>query len=185
MVGHLKCTHAQIESRRRRELLHKHLCTHADLGKLSMHLQSSEPPIWGRQKGVTPICSDLFRFPRFLPICSDLRSSQTSNPCFFRFPCFFCFLISLAFFVRFPFLFQGLEGFREEKNPSDLRSLFSGMPRFLPICSDLLRFVPICSDLSSEQIRTNQGNPFLPTPFASPRRAENSMQGKRNHLPPP
>ena len=30
---------------------------------------SSEPPIWGQQKGVTLICSDLFRFPRFLPIC--------------------------------------------------------------------------------------------------------------------
>ena len=28
----------------------------------------------GHQKGVTPICSDLFRFPRFLPTCSDLRS---------------------------------------------------------------------------------------------------------------
>ena len=49
---------------------------------------------------------------------------------------------------------------------SDLRSLFSG---FVPICSDLLRFLPICADLFSEQIRTNQGSPFLPTPFASPR----------------
>ena len=40
-----------------------------------------------------------------------------------------------------------------------------------PICSDLdlLRFLPICSDLFSEQIRTNQGNPFLPTPFTNPR----------------
>ena len=38
-----------------------------------------------------------------------------------------------------------------------------------PICSDLFRFLPICSDLLSEQIRTNQGNPFLPTPFANPR----------------
>ena len=53
---------------------------------------------------------DLFRFPRFLPICSNLRS------------------------------------------------LFSGMSRFVPICCDLLRFLPICSDLFSEQIRTNQGN---------------------------
>ena len=39
--------------------------------------------------------------------------------------------------------------------PFFLHSLFSG------ICSDLLRF------LSSAQIRTNQGNPLLPTPFAS------------------
>ena len=39
--------------------------------------------------------------------------------------------------------------------------------RNTPICSDLLRFLPICSDLFSEQIRTNQGNPFLPTPFAN------------------
>ena len=39
---------------------------------------------------------------------------------------------------------------------SDLRSLFSGTPRF---CSDLLRFL----------LKTNQGNPFRPTPFASPR----------------
>ena len=70
----------------------------------------SEPPIW----------PDLFRFPRFLPICSELRS------------------------------------------------MFSGIPRFVPICSDLLRFLPICSDLFSEQIRTDQGNPFLPTPFANP-----------------
>ena len=38
-----------------------------------------------------------------------------------------------------------------------------------PICSDLLRFLPICSDLLTEQIRTNQGDPFLPTPFANPR----------------
>ena len=77
----------------------------------------SEPPIWGRQNGVTPMCSDLFDFPRFLPICSDLRS------------------------------------------------LFSGIPRFVLICSDLLRFLPICSDLF---FRTDQGNPFLPTPFAHP-----------------
>ena len=73
----------------------------------------------GRQKGVTPVCSDLFRFPRFLPICSDFRS------------------------------------------------VFSGIPRFAPICSDLLRFLPICC-FQKEQFRTNQGNPFLPTPFANP-----------------
>ena len=50
-------------------------------------------------------------------------------------------------------------------SPFSSRSLFSGIPRFVPICSDLLRFP---SDLFSEQIRTNQGNPFLPTPFANP-----------------
>ena len=61
-----------------------------------------------------------------------------------------------------------------------------GSPRFVPISpfsSDLLRFallvfrnipicsvfLPICSDLFSEQITTNQGNTFLPTPFANPR----------------
>ena len=38
-----------------------------------------------------------------------------------------------------------------------------------PICSDLFRFLPIGSVLFSEQIRTNQGNPLLPTPFAIPR----------------
>ena len=87
-------------------------------------LLKSEPPSWGRQKGVTPICPNLFRFPRFLPICSDLRS------------------------------------------------LFSEIPRFVPIFSVFFRFAPFSSDLSdlfSEQIRTNQGNPFLPTPFANPR----------------
>ena len=42
-----------------------------------------------------------------------------------------------------------------------------------PMCSDLfldlLRFLLICSDSFSEQIRTNQGNPFLATLAASPR----------------
>ena len=37
------------------------------------------------------------------------------------------------------------------------------------LISDLFRFLPLCSDLISEQIRTNQVNPFLPTPFANPR----------------
>ena len=70
----------------------------------------SEPPIWGRQKGVTPICSGLFRFPRCLPICSNLRS------------------------------------------------LFSGIPRFVLICSVFFRFV----------FRTNQngsGKPLSADPF--------------------
>ena len=40
----------------------------------------SEPPlVWGRQKGVTPICFDLLRF---LPICSDLRSLLSGMPRF-------------------------------------------------------------------------------------------------------
>ena len=34
--------------------------------------------------------------------------------------------------------------------------MFSGKPRFVPICSVFFRFV----------FRTNQGSPFLPTPFA-------------------
>ena len=34
--------------------------------------------------------------------------------------------------------------------------------------ADLFRFAPFSSDLLSEQIRTNQGNPLLPTPFANP-----------------
>ena len=45
---------------------------------------------------------------------------------------------------------------------------------FVPICCDfrscLREFVPICSDLFRFvfRTRTNQGNPFLPTPVASP-----------------
>ena len=37
--------------------------------------------IWGRQKGVAPICSDLLHF---LPICSDLFSQQIRETPFFR-----------------------------------------------------------------------------------------------------
>ena len=41
-------------------------------------------------------------------------------------------------------------------------------PLFLSICvsclQDLFRYVPICCQ-KKEQIKTNQGNPFLPTPF--------------------
>ena len=49
---------------------------------------------------------------------------------------------------------------------SDLRSLFSGMPRFVPSCSDLLRFLFRCV------FRTNlskSGKPPSPATFASPR----------------
>ena len=66
--------------------------------------------MWGRQKGITPICSEL----RFLPICV---------PCFQEY-------------------------------------------------HDLFRFAPISSDLVSDQIRTNQGNPFLPTAFVNPRHGD-------------
>ena len=44
--------------------------------------QTDGAPDWGRQKGITPICSDLFRFPRFLPICSNLRSLFSGIPRF-------------------------------------------------------------------------------------------------------
>ena len=37
------------------------------------------PQIWDRQKGVSPVCPDLFRF---LPICSDLRSLFAAIPRF-------------------------------------------------------------------------------------------------------
>ena len=77
-----------------------------------MNSENSEPTLWGRQKGVTPICSDFFVFFRCVPICT---------PCFREYPDLF---------------------------------------RFAPISSALFRFV----------FRTNQGNPFLPTPFASPRK---------------
>ena len=98
-------------------------------------------PRLGQQNGATLIYSDLFRFPRSLPICSDLRFLFSGRPDLFRFPRFL------------PIC-------------SDLRSLFSGRPRFVPIS---FRFLPICFQDKSEQIRTNRGNPFLSTPFASPR----------------
>ena len=92
------------------------------LGMFPVGALFSEPPVWGRQKGVTPTCSDFPVFFRFVPIC-----------------------------VPGP-------GFREYP--------------------DLFRFVPISSDLFS----TNQGNPFLPTPFASPRnlaeKEEKDISGK-------
>ena len=49
----------------------------------------SEPPIWGRQKGVTPTCSDFPVFFRFLPICTlcfwDLFQFVLICSAFFRF----------------------------------------------------------------------------------------------------
>ena len=77
-------------------------------------------PHLSRQKGVTPICSNLFDF-----------------PVLFRF---------------------ALLAFRK-------------MPRFLPICSDVFRFV----QKKSEQ---NQGDPFLPTLFASPREGQIMLEGR-------
>ena len=66
------------------------------------------------------------------------------------------------FFVRSPQFGVGRRGHPDvfrfvpiSQCSSDLHSLFSG-------------FVPICPALFSEQIRSNQGNPFLPTPFPSP-----------------
>ena len=95
----------------------------------------SEPPVWGRQKGVTPSCSHLFQFVPISPFSSDL----------FRF---------------------ALLVFRNTPISSD--------------SSDLLRFLQICSDLFSEQIRTDQGNPFLPTPFANPR--QNDFQSNSEKI---
>ena len=63
-----------------------HMCLLSSPAPLSsLTLFRSEPPIWGRQNGVTPICSDLFRFPfffRFVPIC---------GPCFRECPDLFRF----------------------------------------------------------------------------------------------
>ena len=75
----------------------------------------------------------------------DLGSAEGGHPDLFRFPRFF-------FFRFVPIC---VSCFRE-----------------CPDCSDVFRFTPffpICSDLFSEQIRTNQRNPFLPTPFGNPR----------------
>ena len=82
---------------------------------------------------------------------------------------------------------QLILGWAEEGHP-DLFRLVPDFPvffRFVPICSDLrfdlvfgicsdlFRFAPFSSDLFGFAFRTNQnrdqGNPFLPTPFANPR----------------
>ena len=88
-------------------------------------LGKGQSPRFGvSRRGSPPISSDLFRFPLFLPICSDLRS------------------------------------------------LFSGIPRFE---SDLFRFAPISSDLFRFVFRTNQnksGKPLSADPFGkSPKRS--------------
>ena len=50
----------------------------------------SEPPIWGWQKGVVPICSDFFRFAFLVcgntPICSDLFRFAPISSNLFREP---------------------------------------------------------------------------------------------------
>ena len=63
-------------------------------GELLMY---SEPPVWGRQKGGTPICSDLFRFPRFLPISSDLCSMFSGMPRFVPICSVFCKFVPICF----------------------------------------------------------------------------------------
>ena len=74
---------------------------------------------------------------------------------------------------------------------SDLRrTLFSGIPQFVPICSDFFRFVPICSDLFRFVFRTNQNKsgkpPFcrpllqVPEGYTPPRRT--LIRGLRNPL---
>ena len=55
---------------------------------------------------------------------------------------------------------QSKENQKKEKSKEiEKKNGFEGQGNS-PICSDLLRFRPICSNLFSEQIRTNQGNPF-------------------------
>ena len=49
---------------------------------------------------------------------------------------------------------------------SDLPSLFSGIPRFVPVCSVFFRFVPICFQNKSEQIRDPlSADPFCKSPI--------------------
>ena len=137
---------------------------------------SSEPPVWGQRKGVHP---DVFRFPHFLPICSNLHSLFSgmprffpwrSHPCFFWFPCSFRFPILFSF-VRVPssssyfrgkrktlfFFCFGVSFFFQKKRTPFV--FFRGFPCFFwrkqgleGPGSDLLRFLPICSQTKWEQI---------------------------------
>ena len=68
----------------------------------------------------------------------------------------YCFVPALRFGVTRKDLFRFVPLFK----------FSSGLFRFVVLVS---RNAPICSDLFSEQISRNQGNPFLPTPFVSPR----------------
>ena len=74
---------------------HSHKGRHDSESPRVAHSLHSEPPVWGRQKGVTPICSDLFRF---LPICSDLHSLFSGIPRFVP--------ICSVFFRLVPICFQ-------------------------------------------------------------------------------
>ena len=57
---------------------------------------------WGRQKGITPICSDFPVFFRFVPICA---------PCFREYPDLFRFVPICSDFFRFvPICFQNKSG---------------------------------------------------------------------------
>ena len=78
-------------------------------------------------------------------------------------------------------------GVGTSRSPRSVPICSQWLPRFLPICApcfqeypDAFRFAPFCSDLFSEQIRTIQGNPFLPTPFAHPRPTAPPRAGKRH-----
>ena len=80
-------------------------------------------------------------------------------------------------FPLFPFFFWGEGEFRspdlgppERGHPdcSDFAFFFWFVPNLHFLFTGVPRFVLICSDLFSELSRTNQGNPLLPTPFADP-----------------
>ena len=68
----------------------------ADSRRLSIRFDrfSSEPLVWGRQKGVTPISSDFPVFFRFVPICA---------PCFREYPDLFRFAPFSDDWFRFVF----------------------------------------------------------------------------------
>ena len=76
----------------------------------------SNPPVWGHQKGVTPICSNCPVFFGFVPICV---------PCFLEYPDLFRFVPICSDFFRFvPICFQ---------NKSE-------QIREIPFCRPLLQF---------------------------------------------
>ena len=85
-------------------------------------------------------------------------------------------------FSLWPFLWFGLPGRR-----LIVRTLFSGMPRFAPVCSDLLRFLPICFQNKSEQIReTPFCRPLLQVPdfvFPNPSNFRASFRVRLGRLP--
>ena len=143
---------------------------------------SSEPRNWGRQEGVTLICSDFPILSLVVPIC---------DPCFRECPDLF--RLGEDFFQRIAKGAGGkgprqktsksvkkfFETFRQflrsakkknvenrqkaSKGFSTLFDNFRAAPFYRPLlggCEGKSHFVPISSDLFSEQTRTNQGNPF-------------------------